>query len=103
MAIWRGRHVADPAQLTDDELAAYWRDVAAASRALFGVFQPAQVNYLTYGNRVPHLHTYILLRYLDDPSPGMPLNPYVEEQVEPETLARSLQDLFQAIAGGRDA
>jgi diadenosine tetraphosphate (Ap4A) HIT family hydrolase len=98
MAVWRGRHVADLAQLNDEELAAYWRDVATASRALYDVFQPAQVNYQTFGNRVPHLHTFVLLRYLDDPSPGMPLSPFVEVPVDPEVLAQNLTDLRHAMA-----
>jgi diadenosine tetraphosphate (Ap4A) HIT family hydrolase len=101
MAVWRGRHVADPAQLTNDELASYWQDVATASRALSRVFQPAQVNYLTYGNSVPHLHTYVLLRYLDDRSPGMPLTPFVEHPVDSETLAQSLVDLRTALTDDR--
>ena len=101
MAVWRGRHVADLAQLSADELCAYWDDVATASRALFQVFQPAQVNYLTYGNSVPHLHTYILLRYVDDSSPGMPLTPFVEEPVEPDVLASTLHDLRAAIRSRR--
>lgn len=49
--------------------------MAAACRLLYGVFEPAQINYLTYGNSVPHLHTYLLLRYVDDSSPGIPSRP----------------------------
>src|SRR5580765_7630901 len=48
MAVWRGRHVPDLVDLADEELTAYWRDVAMASRALYAVFEPAQINYLTY-------------------------------------------------------
>lgn len=98
LANCRGRHVADLVELTDDELAAYWRDIATASRALYAVFDPAQVNYLTYGNNVPHLHTYLLPRYLDDPSPGLPLQPFVETPIDAAVLQGQVDQLKAAAA-----
>ena len=97
LVIWRGRPAADLAELTDEELADYWRAVATASRALYAVFNPAQINYLTYGNSVPHLHTYLLLRYLDDPCPGMPLQPFVERPVDAELLREQQSRLVRTI------
>ena len=55
MAVWRGRHVPDLIELIGEEVTDYWREVAMAGRALYAVFDPAQINYLTYGNSVPHL------------------------------------------------
>jgi diadenosine tetraphosphate (Ap4A) HIT family hydrolase len=98
MAVWRGRHAADLTELSDDELAAYWRDIATACRALYAVFEPAQINYLTYGNNVPHVHTYLLLRYIDDTSPGMPLQPFIEHPVRDDALADQLSLLRKALA-----
>ena len=70
IVVWRGRHVADPADLTEDEARAYQTEVLTVARALRRHFAPAQVNYLTLGNQLPHLHTNVVLRYLDDPAPG---------------------------------
>jgi len=97
MAVWRGRHAADLTELTVEELSGYWREVAMASRALYAVFDPAQINYLTYGNSVPHLHTYLLLRYLDDPCPGLPLQPFIERPVAADELSRQRDQLLRAL------
>ena len=97
MAVWRGRHVADLVELTGEEHSDYWREVAVASRALYAVFGPAQINYLTYGNSVPHLHTYLLPRYLDDPCPGLPLQPFIEHPVDVDDLAEQRDQLADAL------
>lgn len=49
VAIWRGRHVADPTELSDTEM-----------------------NVELLGNALPHLHAHLVPRYLDDGAPGEP-------------------------------
>jgi diadenosine tetraphosphate (Ap4A) HIT family hydrolase len=78
VVVWRGRHVAEPTELTDEEAAAYWRDVVRAARALEAHFRPVKTNYNTLGNELPHLHTHVILRYADDPKPGWPF-PFPDE------------------------
>ncbi len=70
IVVWRGRHLSDPADLTEDEARAYETETLTVARALRQHFEPAQINYLTLGNQIPHLHTNVVLRYLDDPMPG---------------------------------
>lgn len=72
IAIWRGRHVAEPTELTDAEAAAYGREVLAVGRAIERALAPVKLNYDLLGNSVPHLHTHIVPRYADDPRPGWP-------------------------------
>ena len=72
IAIWRGRHVAEPTELSEDEAASYFSDVLRIGRALDEHFRPLKLNFEILGNTVPHLHTHILPRYLDDGSPGSP-------------------------------
>ncbi|MEA2168029.1 MAG: hypothetical protein QOF76_1329, partial [Solirubrobacteraceae bacterium] len=57
IAVFRGRHVAEPTELTDAEAAAYGREVLAVGRALEAAFAPVKLNYDVLGNSVPHLHT----------------------------------------------
>lgn len=74
VAIWRGRHVNDLIELSDDELAVYFSEVARVSRATQAHFRPRKVNYEVLGNQVPHLHTHITSRYAEnDIAPGAPL------------------------------
>ena len=79
VVIWRGRHVAEPTELTNDESGQYWRDLLVVGRAIERVMQPVKMNYNLLGNSVPHLHTHVVPRYADDPRPGWPF-PFLEEE-----------------------
>ncbi|MCW3022474.1 MAG: Histidine triad protein [Conexibacter sp.] len=92
MAVWRGRHVAEPTQLTDDEAAAYGREVLRVGRALEAVMEPIKLNYDLLGNTVPHLHTHIVPRYADDPRPGWPF-PFPDPDPGPMPEGRLFADV----------
>jgi diadenosine tetraphosphate (Ap4A) HIT family hydrolase len=36
-------------------------------------FEPVKLNLWTAGNGLPHLHTHVIPRFLDDPAPEGPL------------------------------
>jgi diadenosine tetraphosphate (Ap4A) HIT family hydrolase len=72
LVFWRGRHVADPTEIGSDEAWAFADEVRLVSLGIEEVYRPAKLNYLTLGNRLPHLHTHIVPRYLYDPGPGHP-------------------------------
>jgi diadenosine tetraphosphate (Ap4A) HIT family hydrolase len=72
IVIWRGRHVADPTELSADEASAYFADVLRVGRALDAHYKPIKLNFEMLGNSLPHLHTHVIPRYLDDGSPGHP-------------------------------
>ena len=72
IVIWRGRHVADPTELTADEASAYFAEVLRVGRALEAHHRPLKLNIEMLGNSVPHLHTHVVPRYADDGSPGLP-------------------------------
>ena len=72
LVIWRGRHVAEPTDLGDDEAAEYWLEVLRVARALQEHYRPMKMNYETLGNIEPHLHTHLVPRYEADPAPGKP-------------------------------
>jgi diadenosine tetraphosphate (Ap4A) HIT family hydrolase len=82
VVIWRGRHVAEPTQLSDDEATAYWLEVLRVGRAIEGCFEPVKLNYDLLGNSLPHLHTHVVPRYADDPRPGWPF-PFPDEKRPP--------------------
>lgn len=89
---WRGRHVAEPTELTDGEAAAYGREVLRVGRAIETAFAPLKLNYDLLGNSVPHLHTHVVPRYADDPRPGWPF-PFPDPEPPPMPEARLLADL----------
>ena len=72
IVIWRGRHVADPTDLSEADAAAYLREMLTVARVVEAHYRPAKMNFAMFGNAVPHLHTHVVPRYLDDDSPGEP-------------------------------
>ena len=72
VVIWRGHHVADVTQLGDTEARSYWDDVVRVARAVEVHYTPAKLNLMTLGNELPHLHTHVVPRYVDDSEPGVP-------------------------------
>jgi len=85
IAVFRGRHVVEPTELTDGEAATYGREVLRVGRAIEAAFAPVKLNYDVLGNSVPHLHTHIVPRYADDPRPGWPFPfPHPDPPAMPE-------------------
>jgi diadenosine tetraphosphate (Ap4A) HIT family hydrolase len=98
IVIWRGRHVAEPTELTPEEAAAYWRELLRVGWALEERFEPVKLNYELLGNSLPHLHTHVMPRYADDPKPGWPFpHPEVEPAPHPEAELRSDVDALRAL------
>ena len=91
IVVFRGRHVAEPTDMTQAELLAFWSEVRGVARVLERVFEPCQLNYQLLGNAVPHVHVHIVPRYLDDPSPERPLSfeslPVPEDEVAAQVEA----------------
>jgi diadenosine tetraphosphate (Ap4A) HIT family hydrolase len=98
IVVWRGRHVPDVSEMNESELSAYWAEVVEVARALTHVFEPCQLNYELLGNAVPHVHTHIVPRYVDDPCPNTPLKPWVLQPVADEVLDQQAQRLRTFLA-----
>ena len=98
IVIWRGRHVAEPTELADEEAARYWLEVLRVGRALEAHLRPVKLNFETLGNSLPHLHTHVMPRYADDPWPGWPF-PFPEDQRPPfdEALYASDVDALRSL------
>ena len=94
IVVWRGRHVAEPTELSDEDASRYWLEVLEAGRRIERRFEPVKMNYDLLGNSLPHLHTHVLPRYADDPKPGWPF-PFPEETepIEERTFRRDLDAL----------
>jgi diadenosine tetraphosphate (Ap4A) HIT family hydrolase len=79
VVIWRGRHVAEPTELSVEEATQYWLEVLDSARRIEDHLQPVKLNYQLFGNALPHLHTHVIPRYARDPRPGWPF-PFPEEE-----------------------
>ena len=92
VVIWRGRHVAEPTELSTYEAAQYWLEVLEAARRLERAFEPVKLNYDVLGNWLPHLHTHVIPRYANDPKPGWPF-PFPDGEPGPIGEAEFRRDL----------
>ncbi len=95
IVIWRGRHVAEPTELSRDEANGYWDEVLDVARALESHYRPLKVNLELLGNTLPHLHTHVRPRYRDDPAPFGPL-PHGLDAEFPEERLRSDAEALRA-------
>lgn len=96
---WRGRHVADPTMLLPDEFARYWADVTVVARAIEAVYAPCHLNFQMLGNLMPHVHTHVIARYVDDEAPGAPIDPVGDVPLGEAELAAQIASLQAAIRG----
>ncbi|GLY41178.1 hypothetical protein Amsp01_072010 [Amycolatopsis sp. NBRC 101858] len=83
LVIWRGRHVVEPFELTEPEAQSYWKATLTVAKALATFYRPLKMNYETLGNSVPHLHTHLLPRFVEDPAPGRPFPLLPQSRDEP--------------------
>ena len=101
VVIWKLGHVAEPTELETEAAAGYWRDVIAVAGAVENVFQPMKLNLLTLGNWVPHLHTHVVPRYVDDPAPGGPIgwhDMFSDRPQDADVLARQAEPIRRALS-----
>ena len=97
LVIWRGRHVAEPTDLTIEEASGYWLEVLDVARALQKYYQPLKMNYEILGNSVPHLHTHLVPRYPEDPAPGRPFPLPTDLSTFPRIPASQLRQDAEAL------
>jgi diadenosine tetraphosphate (Ap4A) HIT family hydrolase len=100
IVIWRGKHVAEPTELSERDAACYWLEVLHIGRALETMLEPVKVNYEVLGNSLPHLHTHVMPRFADDPRPGWPF-PFPDDEQPPidaDELRRDASALRSAAA-----
>jgi len=65
-------HISELVDITPEDRAAYFEDVARAAKAIHKVFRPDKVNYGAYGDGGCHLHFHLVPKYKDQFEWGTP-------------------------------
>lgn len=101
VAVWKHGHVSELTELTDEQVGGYWMETVRVARAVEVTYRPAKLNFQTLGNEVTHLHTHIVLRFVDDPEPGGPLPFDRDRQLElsEEELRREVARVQAVLQG----
>ena len=104
VVIWRGRHVADPTELSAEEASSYFGEILRVARVIEKQYRPIKMNFEMLGNSLPHLHTHVVPRHLDDGSPGHPAlfmrgdtDPQNEPRIADDEYTRELSALRELI------
>ena len=94
------RHAVELHELSDDEGAAFMRDIRRVAGAIAVVTGAVKLNYEIHGNTVPHLHLHLFPRYPGDPFEGGPVNPRVvrEPVYHPGEFERTRARLVEELA-----
>lgn len=66
MIVAHKKHVSEMIELTPEERAAYFEDVAKTAEVIHKVFHPDKVNYGAYGDTGHHLHVHLVPKYKDE-------------------------------------
>jgi diadenosine tetraphosphate (Ap4A) HIT family hydrolase len=60
-------HKTEYFQLNKEENAGYFAEVALSAQAIFNLYKPDKLNYMTFGDNVPHVHVHVVPKYRDRP------------------------------------
>jgi diadenosine tetraphosphate (Ap4A) HIT family hydrolase len=93
------RHVCELHEMSPAELAGYCQDVADAALALSRVYSPIKINYMIFGNIVPHVHCHLYPRFADQEPTH---HPFMDTDrfttlLEPSEYSRLLENLRAAL------
>jgi diadenosine tetraphosphate (Ap4A) HIT family hydrolase len=50
-------------ELSAEQNAGYFAEIALTAKAVFNAFKPNKINYGTFGDLVPHVHVHIVPKY----------------------------------------
>lgn len=67
-------HKTEYFQLTKEENAGFFAELALASEAVFNLYHPDKINYATFGDGVPHVHVHVVPKYKDGLDWGAPFD-----------------------------
>lgn len=92
------QHVSEMIELTPEERAAYFEDVAKVAKVIHKVFHPDKVNYGAYGDTGHHLHVHLVPKYKDEYEWGgvFEMNPgkkYLSEEEYAEMIEKIKKEL----------
>jgi diadenosine tetraphosphate (Ap4A) HIT family hydrolase len=104
-------HAIEIYDLSDEESAAFMRDVRVASLALMKVTAAIKINYAIQGNTIPHMHMHLYPRQKGDPFENGPVDwrtrtskLYRDGEFEAfiEAMKTAVQEVEQAAAADAD-
>ncbi len=96
-------HKTEYFQLTPEENAGFFAEVARVAAAIQKLFGPDKINYATFGDGVPHVHVHVVPKYKGGLNWGEPFDDTLPKQLlsegEYDELVRALRAELSGGAG----
>ena len=91
-------HISELVDITPEDRAAYFEDVAKAAKAVHKAFHPDKINYGAYGDGGCHLHFHLVPKYKDQFEWGTPfaMNPG-RVTLSEEEYAETIEKIKEAL------
>ena len=91
-------HISELVDITPEDRAAYFEDVARAAKAVHKAFHPDKINYGAYGDGGCHLHFHLVPKYKDQFEWGTPfaMNPG-RVTLSEEEYAETIEKIKEAL------
>ncbi len=67
-------HKTEYFQLTKEENAGFFAELALAAEAVYNLYHADKINYATFGDGVPHVHVHVVPKYKDGLNWGAPFD-----------------------------
>lgn len=67
-------HKTEYFQMTPEENAGYFAELAKVAKAIDTLYHPDKINYATFGDGVPHVHVHVVPKYKDGLNWGVPFD-----------------------------
>lgn len=74
-------HKTEYFQMTKEENAGFFADLALAAEAVWNLYHPDKINYATFGDGVPHVHVHVVPKYKDGLNWGAPFDDTLPKQL----------------------
>lgn len=74
-------HKTEYFQLTKEENAGFFAELALAAKAVFNLYHPDKINYATFGDGVPHVHVHVVPKYNGGLNWGAPFDDSLPKQL----------------------
>lgn len=88
-------HKTEYFQLTPEENAGYFAELAKVAKAIYDTYHPDKINYATFGDGVPHVHVHVVPKYKGGLNWGEPFDDTLPKQLlsdeEYETMVKDLR------------
>lgn len=90
---YKGEHITEYFQLTPEQNAGFFAEMTKVSKAIFDIYKPEKINFLTMGDNMKHIHMHVCPKTKDLESFGKYFNGYPAKHLTDAELEEAVAKL----------